>query len=56
MPFSKANADAACNFIELVLKHSADEYYGKPFKLMPWEEEAVVAIFGQVDDEGHRII
>lgn len=56
MPFNKQSADAACNFFELVLKHSADEWWGKPFMLAPWEEEALCAIFGNLDDEGNRII
>lgn len=56
MPFSQANADAACNFFELILKHTADEWWGKPFILCPWEEEALRAIFGQVDDNGNRVI
>lgn len=56
MPFSKEKADAACNFFELVLKYTADEWYGKPFLLAPWQEDAVSNIFGNVDDDGNRII
>lgn len=56
MPFSQSHADAACNFFELVLKHTADEWYGKPFILAPWQERALQAIFGNVDDSGNRII
>lgn len=56
MPFSKSHADAACNFFESILKHSADEWWGKPFLLCPWQEEALCAIFGNLDDEGKRII
>lgn len=56
MPFSKADADAACNFFELVLKHTADEWWGKPFILAPWQEEAISQIFGQRDDAGNRLI
>lgn len=56
MPFSEQNADAACNFFEGILKHSADEWWGKPFLLSPWQEEALRAIFGTVDDQGNRII
>jgi phage terminase large subunit-like protein len=54
--FSQAQADAACNFFEHVLKHTADEWYGKPFLLVPWQEEALTEIFGEVDDDGNRII
>jgi phage terminase large subunit-like protein len=56
VPFSASHADAACNFFELVLKHTADEYYGKPFILAPWEEEALRETFGHIDDDGNRII
>jgi phage terminase large subunit-like protein len=56
VPFSQPHADAACNFFELVLKHTADEWYGKPFLLAPWQEEALVAIFGQLDEAGNRVV
>lgn len=56
MPFSQSHADAACNFIEKLIKHSADEYYGKPFLLAPWQEEAVSQIFGWLDNDGNRVI
>lgn len=56
MPFDKAKADAAANFFELVLKHTADEWWGQPFLLCPWQEEALSAIFGNVDEAGNRVI
>ena len=56
MPFSQQHADIACNFFECVLKHTQDEWYGKPFLLAPWQEEAVSEIFGQLDDQGNRLI
>lgn len=56
MAFSQKHADAACNFFELVLKHTADDWYGKPFLLCPWQEEAVSTVFGTRDDEGNRLI
>lgn len=56
MPFSQKNITAACNFFERVLKHSADEWWGKPFLLCPWQEEALKAIFGNLDESGNRII
>lgn len=56
MPFSEAHARAACNFFELILKHSADEWYGKPFILAPWQEDALVHIFGDLDEDGNRLI
>ncbi len=54
--FSQPHADLACNFFEKVLKHSADEWWGKPFLLAPWEEEALVRVFGNVDDQGRHLI
>jgi phage terminase large subunit-like protein len=54
--FNQTQSDIACNFFERVLKHTADEWYGRPFILAPWQEEALVKIFGNVDDEGLRII
>lgn len=30
MAFSQTQADAACNFFEHILKHTADEWYGHP--------------------------
>lgn len=56
MAFSQAQADAACNFFEHIVKHTADEWYGKPFLLVPWQEEALTEIFGQLDNDGNRII
>lgn len=56
MPFSQEQANVACNFFELVLKHTADEWWGKPFSLAPWQEEALSQVFGQLDDEGKRLI
>ena len=56
MGFSIECASAACNFFERLLHHTADEWYGQPFLLVPWEEEAVSRIFGDIDDSGNRII
>lgn len=56
MAFYQSEADKACNFFEKVLKHTADEWYGKPFLLAPWEEEALNQIFGNLDADGNRII
>ena len=56
MPLSLQQADIACNFFERILRHTADEWFGKPFALAPWQEEALTEIFGQLDDEGNRRI
>jgi hypothetical protein len=52
VPFSEQRADIACNFFERLLKHTADEWYGKPFLLAPWQEEAIRQVFCQVDEDG----
>lgn len=54
--FNQERADIACNFFEKVLKHSADEWYGKPFLLAPWQDQALSRIFGDVDEDGRRIV
>jgi phage terminase large subunit-like protein len=54
--FAQAQADLACNFFEIILKHTADEWYDKPFQLAPWQEEALSEIFGQLDEQGRRRI
>ena len=56
MPFSQETADAACQFFELVLKHTADDWYGKRFLLTPWQEEAIEKIFGLSNEAGNRQI
>jgi len=56
VPFSQPHADAACNFFEKVLKHTADEWCGKAFLLAPWEEEGLERIFGPLDDQGNRLV
>jgi phage terminase large subunit-like protein len=56
VPFSQQHANAAINFFEVILRHTQDEWYGKPFLLMPWQEEAVAQTFGQIDHAGNRII
>lgn len=56
MPYSQQHADIACNFFEKILKHTQDEWSGKPFLLAPWEEDALCNIYGQLDDDGNRLI
>lgn len=50
------NGDIACNFFEKCLFHTQDEWYGKPFILAPWQEEALQKIFGEIDADGRRLI
>jgi len=56
VPFSQSQADAACNFFEHILKHTADEWFGKAFLLVPWQEQALSTIFGELDQAGNRVI
>ena len=56
MSFSQQHADLALNFFERILKHSADEWWGKSFDLAPWQDEAITQLFGQLDDKGLRLI
>lgn len=56
MAYSQPLADAACNFFEKVLKHTADDWWGTPFVLSPWQEEPLCQIFGNIDDAGNRLI
>jgi len=56
VPFSQPHADVALNFFERILKHSADEWWGKPFILAPWQEDAISQIFGNIDEAGNRTI
>lgn len=53
--FHRPYADIACNFFEKVLRHTADEWYGMPFLLAPWQEDCLSHVFGDVDDDGNRI-
>ena len=46
-------ADFAVNFISM-LRHTTGEWYGKPFRLMPWQEQIIRDLFGIVDENGYR--
>ena len=51
--YDPRRADFAVNFINM-LKHTTGEWYGKPFCLMPWQEQIVRDLFGVVDADGFR--
>lgn len=51
--YDKRRADFAVGFIQM-LRHTTGEWYGKPFHLMPWQEQIVRDIFGVVDADGFR--
>lgn len=51
--YDERRADFAVGFISM-LKHTTGEWYGKPFRLMPWQEQIVRDIFGIVGEDGYR--
>ena len=51
--YDKAQADFAVGFIEC-LCHTKGRWAGKPFKLLPWQEQIVRDIFGTVKADGKR--
>lgn len=51
--YDKEKADRAVCFIEN-LKHTKGKWDGKPFWLLPWQEQIVRDIFGVVDENGKR--
>ena len=53
MPFDAAKADRVCAFFSM-LKHTDGKFYGKPFKLLPWEEKILRDVYGTVKEDGTR--
>ena len=51
--YDEAKADRAVRFIEN-LKHTKGKWDGKPFWLLPWQEQIIRDLFGIVDENGHR--
>lgn len=51
--YDKAKADKAVNFIQM-LKHTKGIWRGKPFILLPWQEQIVRDLFGIVKEDGYR--
>ena len=51
--YDESRADRAVTFIEN-LKHTKGKWDGKPFWLLPWQEQIIRDIFGIVDKDGHR--
>ncbi|MDR1606387.1 MAG: terminase large subunit, partial [Streptococcaceae bacterium] len=43
----------AVDFIEL-LKHTKGQWYGKPFKLLAWQEKIIRDLFGTIKENGYR--
>lgn len=55
-PQGPVEALLAERFFERVLRHTADEWYGAPFILTPWQREATRTIWGDLDENGSRRI
>lgn len=51
--YSKEHADYAVNFIEC-LSHTKGTWSGKPFKLLPWQEQIIRDLFGVIKPNGYR--
>ena len=51
--YDKEKADFAVDFIES-LKHTKGKWEGKPFYLLPWQEQIIRDVFGIVDKDGNR--
>lgn len=45
--------DYAVNFIEC-LSHTKGTWAGKPFKLLPWQEQIIRDLFGVIKPNGYR--
>ena len=51
--YDKTLADRAVGFIEC-LCHTKGVWAGKPFKLLPWQEQIIRDLFGIVKTDGYR--
>lgn len=51
--YSQAAADYAVDFIEC-LSHTKGRWAGKPFKLLPWQEQIIRDLFGTLKPDGYR--
>ncbi len=51
--YDAAKADRAVAFIQS-LKHTKSVWSGKPFILLPWQEEVIRNVFGVIKENGYR--
>ena len=51
--FREPYASRAIRFYEN-LKHTKGRFYGKPFKLLPWQETIIANVYGTVNEAGVR--
>ena len=56
MPFSEEKAERAVRFIETHLYHGIGHWAGQPFQLRDWQRQIIRDIFGNVDDDGNRLV
>ena len=53
-PDGEAKYQRVKAFFETVLRHSKGEHAGKPFLLLPWQQEVFRNLFGVLNAEGRR--
>lgn len=51
--FSQAHADRAVSFFQN-LRHTKGQFYGKPFVLLPWEDQIIRDVYGTLKEDGTR--
>ena len=51
--YSKTHADHAVDFIQC-LRHTKGIWSGKPFLLLPWQEQIIRDLFGTIKPNGYR--
>ena len=51
--YDKTRADRAVLFIQS-LKHTKGVWDGKPFDLLPWQEQIIRDLFGVIKENGYR--
>ena len=53
-PLSASKGQAVVDWIQLTCVHSIGRWVGLPFKLVPWQQQFILAVFGNVDAKGRR--
>lgn len=52
--FDAETADAACEFVERLVRHWKGEWAGQPFRLLPWQREIIRDVWGWKRPDGTR--
>lgn len=55
LSIDEKKATRPIEFIETFCKHSKGEYFGRPFKLLPFQKAFLAALYGHVNKDGRRI-